>query len=72
MSINSLLGDRLEKHKRHHLLRSLKSLESLKDFTSNDYLGFSRSKELKRQSSSFFFSRFYRIPIVNWPFNASK
>ncbi|WP_038500657.1 aminotransferase class I/II-fold pyridoxal phosphate-dependent enzyme [Chlamydia avium] len=47
MSIFSLLEERLRKQKHRHLFRSLLSPSNLTDFTSNDYLGFSRSPELK-------------------------
>lgn len=56
LSINSLLKERLEKQKHRHLLRSLQTTSHLKDFTSNDYLGFARSSELHRMCLSAFSS----------------
>ena len=45
--INIFISESLELRKRNNSLRSLKAENSLIDFCSNDYLGFSRSEELK-------------------------
>ncbi len=48
----NLLGDRLEKRRANGLYRALITPEiDLIDFTSNDYFGFSRSKELAEEAS---------------------
>ena len=46
MSFQCFLKDSLEKRKENNTYRKLISLPNLKDFTSNDYLGFARSQEL--------------------------
>ncbi len=45
--INTFISESLELRKRNNSLRTLKSENSLIDFCSNDYLGFSQSEELK-------------------------
>ena len=45
--INTFISESLQQRINDHSLRTLKSENSLIDFCSNDYLGFSRSKELK-------------------------
>lgn len=45
--INNFISESLEKRKLNNSLRILKVENELVDFCSNDYLGFSRSKELK-------------------------
>lgn len=46
--INDLIASSLKKRKEHGSLRVLKPENSLIDFCSNDYLGFSRSPQLKK------------------------
>ncbi len=45
--INTFISECLQQRIKNHSLRTLKPENSLVDFCSNDYLGFSRSKELK-------------------------
>ncbi|HQT24362.1 MAG: 8-amino-7-oxononanoate synthase [Sphingobacteriales bacterium 17-39-43] len=45
--INTFISESLQQRIKNHSLRTLKPENSLVDFCSNDYLGFSRSKELK-------------------------
>lgn len=45
--INTFISESLQQRIKNHSLRTLKSENSLIDFCSNDYLGFSRSEELK-------------------------
>ena len=46
-AINHFISENLQKRRLDHSLRILKEENELIDFCSNDYLGFSRSKELK-------------------------
>ena len=46
------LNKRLEKREEQELLRKLSTQNNLVDFSSNDYLGFARSSELKRNTSA--------------------
>ena len=45
--INTFISESLQQRIKSHSLRTLKPENSLVDFCSNDYLGFSRSKELR-------------------------
>ena len=45
--INTFISESLQQRIKNHSLRTLKPENSLIDFCSNDYLGFSRSKEVK-------------------------
>ncbi|MDP2414505.1 8-amino-7-oxononanoate synthase [Daejeonella sp.] len=45
--INTFISESLQQRIKNHSLRTLKPENSLIDFCSNDYLGFSRSEELK-------------------------
>jgi 8-amino-7-oxononanoate synthase len=47
--LQSWLAEKLNGRKENHLLRQLTVHEGLVDFTSNDYLGLSRSKELSQR-----------------------
>ena len=49
--LDGLVAAKLAQRKEQGTFRSLKTVESQVDFTSNDYLGFARSKELKRRIS---------------------
>lgn len=49
MSLNSFLEEKLNRRKQEGSLRSLKKHEDLIDFSSNDYLGFAKSRELFEQ-----------------------
>ncbi|WP_375793107.1 pyridoxal phosphate-dependent aminotransferase family protein [Chlamydia sp. 12-01] len=51
MPICELLTERLEKQKYRNTYRTLKTTSATIDFTSNDYLGFARSLELKQAFS---------------------
>ncbi|QVE49247.1 pyridoxal phosphate-dependent aminotransferase family protein [Chlamydia crocodili] len=52
MPICDLLTERLEKQKYRNTYRTLKTTSATIDFTSNDYLGFARSLELKQAFSN--------------------
>ena len=45
--INTFISESLQQRIKNHSLRTLKPENSLIDFCSNDYLGFSQSKEVK-------------------------
>ena len=45
--LDGLVAAKLAQRKEQGTFRSLKTVEGQVDFTSNDYLGFARSKELK-------------------------
>ena len=47
--LDGLVAAKLAQRKEQGTFRSLKTVEGQIDFTSNDYLGFARSKELKRR-----------------------
>ncbi|MDB4655667.1 aminotransferase class I/II-fold pyridoxal phosphate-dependent enzyme [Flavobacteriales bacterium] len=49
--LDGLVAAKLAQRKEQGTFRSLKTVEGQIDFTSNDYLGFARSKELKRRIS---------------------
>lgn len=49
--LDGLVAAKLAQRKEQGTFRSLKTVEDQIDFTSNDYLGFARSKELKRRIS---------------------
>ncbi|WP_349821494.1 pyridoxal phosphate-dependent aminotransferase family protein [Chlamydia abortus] len=51
MPICDLLEQRLEKQKQKKIHRTLKTVSASIDFTSNDYLGFAKSLELKQRFS---------------------
>lgn len=48
-SLDELVAAKLAQRKEQGTFRALKTVEGQVDFTSNDYLGFARSKELKRR-----------------------
>ncbi|BAE81069.1 8-amino-7-oxononanoate synthase [Chlamydia felis Fe/C-56] len=54
MPICDLLTEKLEKQKYRKIYRTLRTVSASVDFTSNDYLGFSRSLELKLALSNTF------------------
>ena len=49
--LDGIVAAKLAQRKEQGTFRSLKTVENQIDFTSNDYLGFARSKELKRRIS---------------------
>jgi 8-amino-7-oxononanoate synthase len=49
--LDGLVAAKLAQRKEQGTFRSLKTVEGQIDFTSNDYLGFARSKELAKRIS---------------------
>lgn len=49
--LKAIVAAKLAQRREQETFRSLKTAEGLVDFTSNDYLGFARSEELKRRIS---------------------